>query len=270
MADSDLSSENRESRNYVRALARGLQVIECFDETNAELTLSDVAKRTGLTRPSARRALLTLQTLGYASSDGNRFTLTARTLRLGYAYLSSKPLWRLVEPHIRQVGREIGQSCSIAVLDGDEIVFVVRVAAKRIINDYIAIGFRLPAYATSLGRVLLASLRPAKVDAYLERTTLVKFTPHTIVQRSKLRKIIDEARQRGWAYSDQQLDLGMRSIAVPIHDSAGRTIAAINTNALVQSIDMETLEREYLPPLRRAADTVSLMVAWRGRGTRPV
>jgi len=270
MADSGLSSEKEESGDYVRALARGLKVIECFSEENHELTPSDVARQTGLTRPSARRALLTLKFLGYAASDGNRFTLTARTLRLGYGYLSSKPLWKLVEPHIRQVGVEIGQSCSIAVLDGDEICFVVRVAAKRIINDYIAIGFRLPAYSTALGRVLLSSLPSAEIDAYLERTALVKHTPFTVVQRRELREILDEARERGWAYSDQQLDLGMRSIAVPIHDETGNTIAAINTNAPVQSIDMQTLEREYLPPLRRAAATVSQILKWRGNATRLV
>jgi IclR family pca regulon transcriptional regulator len=264
MGDSSLSSENpEEGRDYVRALARGLSVIECFDEEHAQMTLSDVAKRTGLTRPSARRALLTLQSLGYAAGDGQRFTLTPRALRLGYAYLSSQPLWKLAEPYIRDVGRKIGQTCSIAVLDGDDIVFVARHAAKRIINDYVTIGFRWPAYPTSLGRVLLSGLPQAEVDAFLARVKLVKLTPHTIVQRTKLRRIIDEVRERGWACTDRELDPSLRSIGVPIRDRSGRIIAAMNTNAPFHTIEMPDLIREYLPPLQQAAESISQLIAWR-------
>lgn len=265
-----MSSPNEEGRDYVRAFARGLRVIECFDEGHPELTLSDVARRTGLTRPSARRALLTLQALGYVAGDGQRFSLTPRVLRLGYAYLSSQPLWKLAEPYLRDVGRSIGQSCSIAVLDGDDIVFVARHAAKRIINDYITIGFRYPAYPTSMGRVLLSGLPNAELDAFFERIKLEKLTPHTIVQKSKLRRIIEETRERGWACTDQELDISLRTIAVPIRDRTDRIIAAMNTNAPAHTIDMPSLIKEYLPPLQNAAAAVSELITWRPAMRAPV
>lgn len=255
--------ETGEGRDYVRALARGLKVIECFDAEHAHLTLSDVARRTGLTRPSARRALLTLQSLGYVTETAQRFSLTPRTLRLGYAYLASEPLWKQSERYIRDVGAKIGQTCSIAVLDGGEVVYVARAASKRIINDYITIGFRYPAYPTSLGRVLLSGLPPAELDAYLARVRLEKLTPHTVVQRSSFLRMIKEVGQRGWACADQELDIGLRSIGVPIRDGSGHIVAAMNISVPAQTIDMPRLVREYLPPLQQAAEAVSQLIGWR-------
>ncbi|HSV80470.1 MAG TPA: IclR family transcriptional regulator C-terminal domain-containing protein [Ramlibacter sp.] len=255
-----MSSEVEESPDFVRALARGLSVIECFDENHRQLTLSEVAKLTDLSRPSARRALLTLEALGYVRSDGDRFSLTARTLRLGYAYLSSEPLWTLAQPYLVNLRKATGRSCSIAVLDGDEIVFVARAAATRITHDEIGIGLRWPAYATSMGRVLLSGLAPEEFEAYLERTQFRKYTPHTIDSAAKLRRLVEQVRQCGWAYADQEMDSELRSISVPLRDRKDRIVAAMNTAVRAHQMDAETLQKECLAGLQEAAAEISAII----------
>lgn len=249
--------------DFVQALARGLSVIESFDDDNVRMTLSDVSRRANVSRATARRALLTLQSLGYVGANGDRFFLKARTLRLGYAYLASEPLWSLAQPYLVDLRHRIGQSCSIGVADGDEVVVVARSAAKRIVNDDIGIGYRWPAYCTALGRVLLCERTPAEIKAYLARTTLKPFTPFTITSASALAKLLRQFKQRGWSSADQQMDIEMRSISVPITDAQGKVVAAINTNGRAHLMDMAALEREYLPALRDTAKEISAILAAR-------
>jgi len=258
-----MSSENGEGSDFVRALARGLAVIECFDEEHAHLTLSEVARRTELTRPSARRALLTLQSLGYVSANGDQFRLTPRTLRLGYAYLSSEPLWTLAQPILHELCRESGQTCSIAILDRDEIMVVARASAKRITHDEINIGFRWPAYQSAIGRVLLAALDKDELEIYLSRTKYVQQTPQSIVEVARLRKLIEQARERGWAVAHQEMDIDLRSLGVPIHDRSQLVIAAMNINVRAQLVDAKTLESDYLPLLQAAASKISEIASLR-------
>ncbi len=258
-----MSSENPPGADFVQALARGLGVIECFDEDHARMTLSEVARRTSLTRPSARRALLTLQKLGYVTADGDRFMLTARTLRLGYAYLSSEPLWDLAKPHLDHLRHETAQSCSIGVFDGDEVVVVARSAAKRVINDEVGVGFRWPAYCTALGRVLLGALTRQELDAYFARTQLKRLTPRTVISAATLGRAVAQSRAQGWAVSDLQVDIEMRSISVPILGKQGRIIAAINASGRAHLIDMAGMEKQYLPALQRAAAAISAIAVSR-------
>jgi IclR family pca regulon transcriptional regulator len=254
-----LSIEN--DRDFVRALARGLSVIECFDSAHTAMTLSEVATRSNLSRGSARRLLLTLQRLGYVGNEGTRFRLHPRTLKLGYAYLSSQPVWNLARSFIDGVSRDTGLSCSIAILDGTDIVYVARAAAKRILNDYIAIGTRLPAFATSMGRVLLAGQSDAGLDDYFKTEKIISHTPFTNTDIAALRHIIALTRGRGWASNDQEIELGLRSIAVPIRDDGGNVVAAMNVSAQSLRVEMSVLEQTYLPVLREAADAVSALLA---------
>src|SRR4051812_36275522 len=199
--------------HFVQSLERGLAVIRAFGPDDPELTLSDVARRTGLTRAAARRFLLTLTDLGYVRSDGKRFALTPRILELGFAFLSSLTLPEVAEPHLERLAAELRESSSVSVLDGDEIVYVGRVPTSRIMRVSINVGTRFPAYATSMGRVLLAALPPAELDAYLTRAELRALTPRAIDNADDLRAELRRIREQGWALVDQELEEGLRSIA---------------------------------------------------------
>src|SRR5262245_14424765 len=209
--------DKRES-HFVQSLERGLAVIRAFDAEHPELTLSDVARATGLTRAAARRFLLTLQDLGYVRTDGRLFALTPRVLELGYAYLSSLSLPEVAEPHLERLAAEVRESSSVSVLDGDDIVYVARVPTSRIMRVAINVGTRFPAYATSMGRVQLAALPGAELDAYLDRVELRPLTANTLIDPAKLRAELDRIRQQGWALVDQELEEGLRSVAAPIRD----------------------------------------------------
>jgi IclR family pca regulon transcriptional regulator len=256
-------STGNEDREFVRALSRGLAVIEAFGREHPEMTLSDVARQTGLSRGTARRLLLTLQRLGYVAFDGDKFSLLPRALRLGFAYLSSLSMSNLAGPAMAALTQEIGESCSIAVLDGNEIVYVARVAAKRLITDAMSIGSRLPAYSTSMGKVLLASLKPAELDAYFAAVKLVAHTPHTIVDEGELRTVIERVRRSGYATNDREIELGLRSISVPIVGKDGRVVAAMNVSGQAARVAMKVFVTDYLPVLRRTAAAVSELVAMR-------
>jgi IclR family transcriptional regulator, pca regulon regulatory protein len=235
--------------HYVQSLERGLTVIRAFGADDAELTLSDVARRTGLTRAAARRFLLTLADLGYVRSDGRRFALTPRVLALGYAYLSSLSLPEVAEPHLERLAATVHESSSVSVLDGDEIVYVGRVPTSRIMRVAINVGTRFPAYATSMGRVLLAALEPDALTAYLSRAELLPLTAHALSTETALREALDRTRAQGWALVDQELEEGLRSIAVPVRDADGRVVAAVNVSAHASRASRETVERDFLPPL---------------------
>ncbi|MEV5890011.1 IclR family transcriptional regulator domain-containing protein [Nonomuraea fuscirosea] len=242
--------------DHVQSLARGLAVIRAFSATEPELTLSQVARATGLSRAAARRFLLTLTDLGYVRSDGRLFALTPRVLELGYAYLSSLSLPEVADPHLERLAAEVGESASVAVLDGADVVYVARVATARIMRVTINIGTRFPAYCTSMGRVLLAALPPEALETYLGRAELRRLTSHTIVLPAALRAELDEVRGRGWAMVDQELEEGLRSIAAPIRDRAGRTVAAVNVSTHATRTSLQAARRDLLPPLLATATKI--------------
>jgi IclR family pca regulon transcriptional regulator len=202
--------------HFVQSLERGLAVIRAFDAAHPQRTLSEVARETGLTRAAARRFLLTLADLGYVRADARRFALTPRVLDLGYAYLSSLELPEIAEPHLERLVAEVHESSSVSVLDGADVVYVARVSVSRIMHVAINVGTRFPAHATSMGRVLLAGLEPGALDAHLGRTELRPLTPRAIATPAALRAELARVRRQGWALVDQELEAGLRSIAVPI------------------------------------------------------
>jgi IclR family transcriptional regulator, pca regulon regulatory protein len=241
---------------YVQSLERGLAVIRAFDADHPELTLSEVARQTGLTRAAARRFLLTLVELGYVRTDGRRFGLRPRILELGYAYLSSLSLPEVAEPHMEELVAEVHESCSVSVLDGDEVVYVARVPTKRIMTVAISVGTRFPAYATSMGRVLLAHQPADWLDDYLATAKLEPITRRTITDPAKLRSTLTRIRSQGFAVVDQELEEGLRSMAVPLHDPSGTVVAAMNVSARASRGSADTIRRELLPPLQAAARKV--------------
>jgi len=241
--------------HFVQSLERGLAVIRAFGPEDPELTLSDVARRTGLTRAAARRFLLTLADLGYVRSDGRLFALTPRVLDLGYAYLSSLSLPEVAEPHLERLAAEVHESSSVSVLDGDEIVYVGRVPTSRIMRVSINVGTRFPAYATSMGRVLLAALEPDELEAYLARAEIRPLTARTIATSDELRAELVRVRTQGWALVDQELEEGLRSIAVPIRTGA-HVVAAVNVSAHASRASKDTVRKVLLPPLLRTAANI--------------
>ena len=242
--------------HFVQSLERGLAVIRAFGADDPELTLSDVARRTGLTRAAARRFLLTLTDLGYVRTDGKQFALTPRVLDLGYAFLSSLTLPEVAEPHLERLAAELRESSSVSVLDGDDIVYVGRVPTSRIMRVAINVGTRFPAYATSMGRVLLAGLPDDQRRAYLERAEIKPLTARAIDNAADLAAELDRVHGQGWALVDQELEEGLRSIAAPIHDAGGRTIAAVNVSAHASRVSAEEIKRTLLPPLLAAAQRI--------------
>ena len=242
--------------HFVQSLERGLAVIRAFDTEHPELTLSDVARETGLTRAAARRFLLTLADLGYVRSDGRLFALTARVLELGYAYLSALSLPEVAEPHLEALVAEVRESSSLSVLDGDDIVYVARVPTSRIMRVAINVGTRFPAYATSMGRVQLAGLSDADLTAYLNRVKLKPLTAHTLATEAELRGELARIRAQGWALVDQELEEGLRSVAVPIRDRDGAVVAAVNVSAHASRATKDIVRKTLLPPLLETASRI--------------
>jgi IclR family transcriptional regulator, pca regulon regulatory protein len=246
-----------EGSDYVQSLDRGLSVIRAFSAERPRLTLSEVARATGLTRAAARRFLLTLEHLGYVGSNDREFFLRPRVLDLGYAYLSTTPFWDLAQPHMETLVEQLHESSSISVLDNDEIVYVARVPTKRIMTIALAVGSRLPAYPASMGRVLLAGLPDDEIDAYLDRVPLEPLTSKTICDPDRLRAVLAEVRQQGWAIVDQELEEGVRSIAAPIRDASGTTIAALNVSAHATRTTVERLRDDFLPHLLATTERIN-------------
>jgi IclR family pca regulon transcriptional regulator len=244
------------SSEYVQSLDRGLSVIRAFDASRPELALSDVARETGLTRATARRFLLTLVRLGYVRQDGNRFSLRPRVLELGYSYLSALSLPELAQPHMETLVAHVNESSSIAVLDDTEIVYVVRVPTSRIMSITIAVGTRLPAYPTSMGRVLLAALEPEALEERVTRMEIRSLTPSTVTDLERLRRQLDRVRAQGWAAVDQELEQGVRSVAVPIRDATGAVSAALNVSVHASRMTMATLRKQVLPQLLQTAGAI--------------
>lgn len=249
------------SDQFVQSLARGLSVITAFDHDHREMTLSEVASRVGLSRATARRFLHTLVELDYVRTDGRTFTLTPQVLRLGTAYLSGLGLPEVAQPHLERLSAQVGESTSAAVLDGQDIVYVARVATRRIMSVGITVGTRFPAYATSMGRVLLAGLPADELDAYLAGVELHRLGPHAVHDTTTLREKIVRAREQGWAKVDQELEPGLRSIAAPVVDGTGNVVAALNISASSSTSTVDGLVTDSLPRLLETATAVSADLA---------
>src|SRR5262249_6334281 len=242
--------------DFVQSLDRGLAVIRAFGPDRDRLSLSEVARATGLTRAAARRFLLTLVKLGYVRSDGREFSLRPRVLELGYAYLSGLALPEVAEPHLEALSSKMHESSSISVLDGHHIVYVARVPSKRIMRVAISVGTRFPAYAASMGRVLLAGLSPEELDKYLAEATFVAFTERTVTDPEQLREILREVDRQGYSIVDQELEDGLRAIAAPIHDASGAVIAAINVSAHASRLTPDAMRTQLLPDLLKTASLI--------------
>lgn len=241
------------SPDFVQSLERGLAVIRAFDADHPELTLSEVARATGLTRAAARRFLHTLVELGYVRTNERLFALRPRILELGHAYLSSLGLSEVATPHLEALVATVHESSSVSVLDGDEVVYVARVPTRRIMTVVISVGTRFPAYATSMGRVLLADQSDEWLDGYLASAQLRSLTRRTITDPDRLRAELMRVREQGWALVDEELEEGLRSIATAIRDSRGKVVASINISAPARQGDAEAMRRQVLPHLATAA-----------------
>jgi IclR family transcriptional regulator, pca regulon regulatory protein len=241
--------------NFMTSLARGLAVIRGFTQQKRSLTISQLSQRTGIPRAAVRRCLYTLSRLGFVGSeDGKTFALRPKILGLGHAYLSSTTLASSAQPLLDRISDVLHESSSIALLDGDEILYVARSSTtRRIMSVDLGIGTRLPAYCTSMGRVLLAHLGPAERDDYFGRIKLVAHTSRTQIAPDKLRKDLDAVVRAGYAIVDQELELGLRSIAVPVRDLAGKVVAAMNISTQASRVSIAELERRFLPELTSGA-----------------
>lgn len=245
-----------ETADFVQSLARGLAVIRAFDAEHPELSLSDVARRADMPRAAARRFLLTLEALGYVRTEARTFALTPRVLELGFSYLSALSLPEVVQPHLERLSREIDESVSAAVLDGTDVVYVARVPTRRIMSVRITIGTRFPAFATSMGRVLLAGMTDDAADAVLEASALASFTERTVTDPGALRRELDRVREQGWSLVDGELEAGLRSVAAPLRARDGAVIAAVNVSTSATRDTVEHLVQAYVPPLLRTADAI--------------
>ena len=240
---------------FVQSFARGLEVIEAFGQTPA-MTLTDLAEATGLSRATVRRFVHTLVHLGYVRASEKHFALTPKIMNLGFAYLASQPLVELVEPVLANLSRELGQSTSVSVLDGTDVVYIARQETTSIMRINITVGTRFPAYATSMGRVLLAGLDQTQLAEYFRTADLTDVTDYTITDEPALRAQLDTVRRQGYAVVEEELEVGLSSVAVPIRNRAGTTVAAMNTSVAVTRQSPEDLT-ELLPALLAAADEVS-------------
>ncbi|HEY3209825.1 MAG TPA: IclR family transcriptional regulator C-terminal domain-containing protein [Actinomycetota bacterium] len=255
-----VSSQARPAE-FVQSLERGLAVIRAFSRERPALTLSEIADLAGLTRAAARRFLITLKDLGYVGSDGRLFSLRPRVLELGYSYLSSLPIWEVAKPHLEDLADKVRETTSASVLDGTDIVFVARVETKRIMAMTLGVGSRLPAWATAMGRVLLADMRPADLDQYFAKVTLEPLSARTVTDEAELRGIIEQARIQGWTLVDQEVEEGVRSLAVPIRSTDGRAAAALTVCSHAFRVSVERVMDEFLPLVletsKRITDEIS-------------
>lgn len=248
-------------RDIMGGLAKGLSVIETFTADRPRQSISEVSTASGLDRATARRCLLTLAHLGYADYDGKYFTLTPRILRLGTACLATMPLPQMVQPLLDQLSDQLGESSSVSILDGAEIVYVARAAQRKVMSIALMPGSRLPAFCTSMGRVMLAALPEAEARSILEAAPRVARTPHTVTDLEALMGILAEVRSKGHALIDQEVELGLRSIAVPVYNARGRVIAALNIGLPVSQAEIGDLARLYLGPMQAVQAELRAMLS---------
>jgi IclR family pca regulon transcriptional regulator len=246
--------------SFMTSLARGLAVVRAFSDSRKPQTIANISQKTGIPRAAVRRCLHTLRELGYVDAELNNFSLRPKVLTLGYSYLSSTPLTVSAQPYLNNISRTLNESSSLAVLDDGEVLYVARAATSRVMSVALNTGSRLPAYCTSLGRVMLAQLPPDELDAYLARTKLQAMTENTVVNPKRLRTILAEVRQAGYAINDEELELGLRSIAVPVRGASGAVLAALNVGAQAARVSVEQLQQEFLPVLLRGAQDLSILL----------
>ena len=246
--------------SFMTSLARGLAVVKAFSDQRRAMTIAQISHKTGIPRAAVRRCLYTLKQLGYADSEANNFFLKPKILTLGYSYLSSTPLTVSAQPCLNQLSRTLNESCSLAVLEDHEVLYISRSQTSRVLSVALNAGSRLPAYCTSLGRVLLAGLSEAALDQYLSKVKLVAYTDRTVINEARLREIIAETRQRGFAIVEEELEIGLRSIAVPVRGASGATMAALNIGAQATRVSRAQLEQTFLPALLTAASELSVLL----------
>ncbi|GGA69468.1 IclR family transcriptional regulator [Pseudoclavibacter endophyticus] len=245
-----------DDRDYVQSLERGLAVIQAFADHGPELSLTETAQATGLSRPTARRLLLTLTSLGYVRVSGRKYSLTPRVLSIGYAYANSLDLTALAQPVMERVVSEAREACTLAALDGEDIVYLNRVSTRRLAHLTLAVGTRLPAYASAMGQVLLADLSPTDLDRYVSATELSPLTPRTIRTEQALRERLDDVRRRGYAQADQELEEGIRAVAVPVRGTDGRVFAALGISST--AVELDELCSRHLELLLDSAHELSV------------
>lgn len=252
---------SREDPDVIDSVEKALRLLQSFSGEAPAMSVSEAAAATGLTRATARRLLLTFERLGFAETDGRRFQLTARVLRLGYGYLAALPFWEHAQSHMRALSDEVRESSSLATLDGGEIVYVARVPASRMMTITFNVGSRLPAYPTSMGRVLLAALPAAELESYLDRTELKRLTDHTITDRAKLEAELARVAEQGYAVVDGEREEGVRSAAAPVRNAGGGVIAALNVSANAARVPVAKLREEFVPRLLETADAITKDIA---------
>ncbi|WP_262695668.1 IclR family transcriptional regulator domain-containing protein [Kordiimonas aquimaris] len=252
-----LNQEKSESKNFINSIARCFSVIRSFGPNQEAMTLSEVAEITGLTRATARRILLTLEALEYVTQDRRRFRLTGKVLDLGYAFLSSNRLLETAQAHLQTAGQRSGESASMSVLSGTEIIVNARVPNARLVSSAISIGTRLPAYATAPGRTLMAHLDDDKIEATLEASKLTLFTPHTVTQVNALKQILAHVRSEGHCFVKDELEVDLSAIAVPISDRAGNVLAAISFDGPTTRLSDKTQQEKYLAILLETSRNIT-------------
>jgi IclR family transcriptional regulator, pca regulon regulatory protein len=253
-ADAARRAADDRGPDFSEALARGLKIIQAFDAETRAMTLSDIARRVDLPRATARRALVTLAALEFVETDGRLFRLTPRILTLAGAYLNSNPITTILQPACERLARTLQESCSAAVLDGADIVMIAHAAPQRLMASGAGVGFRLPAFCTSLGRVLLSALPDERLEAFLKALRPTALTPQTDTDKAALRRAIAAARAQDHALVDQEAELGFRSIAVPVRRFDGAVVVAINVGVHIQRASLERMRGEFLPVLLAEAE----------------
>jgi IclR family pca regulon transcriptional regulator len=246
--------------SFMTSLARGLAVVQAFSDSRKPQTIANISQKTGIPRAAVRRCLHTLRELGYVDAELNNFSLRPKVLTLGYSYLSSTPLTVSAQPYLNDISRTLNESSSMAVLEDGEVLYVARAATARVMSVALNTGSRLPAYCTSLGRVMLAHLPPAELEQYLARTKLRAMTENTVVNQKRLREILADVRRDGYAINDEELELGLRSIAVPVRGASGQVLAALNVGAQAARVSVRQLEKEFLPVLLRGAQELAILL----------
>jgi IclR family pca regulon transcriptional regulator len=246
--------------SFMTSLARGLAVVRAFSDQRRSLTIAQISHKTGIPRAAVRRCLYTLKRLGYADSEANNFFLKPKILSLGYSYLSSTPLTVSAQPCLNGISRALNESCSLAVLDNEEVLYVARSATSRVMSIALNTGSRLPAYCTSLGRVLLASLPEEAIQRYFDTVKLRAYTERTVVSVARLREILSEVRVSGYSVVEEELEVGLRSIAVPVRGASGIVHAALNVGAQATRVSTRQMEEEFLPALLKGAQELSVLL----------
>jgi IclR family pca regulon transcriptional regulator len=246
--------------SFMTSLARGLAVVRAFSDRRRSLTIAQISHKTGIPRAAVRRCLHTLKQLGYADSEANNFTLKPKILTLGYSYLSSTPLTVSAQPYMDQISRTLNESCSLAVLDGNNVLYVSRSSTSRIMSVALNVGSRLPAYCTSLGRAMLAYLPDDALKAYFNSVELKAYTERTVVSQKRLKEILAETREAGFTIVEEELEVGLRSIAVPVRGASGTVVAALNIGAQATRVTSRQMKEAFLPVLLKGSQELSALL----------